>query len=92
MTEKCAKVCKRAMAEWIVERPGNGTYPLADYKKVDFKGAKADGTPTGSGGISAFPDVFQLTMIHAAKTLSTPSNLGSRDGGKAFHCTWHAAE
>ena len=59
MTEKCAKVCKRAMAEWIVERPGNGTYPLADYKKVDFKGAKADGTPTGSGGISAFPDVFQ---------------------------------
>jgi len=92
VTKQCAKVCQRSMAEWIVERPGSGTYPLADYTKVEFKGAKADGTPGGSGGISAFPDILEVTMLHAGKKLSAPSNLDSRDGGKAFHCTWLAAQ
>jgi Peptidase A4 family len=29
-------VCKRGTAEWIVERPGGGAYPLADYSTVEF--------------------------------------------------------
>jgi Peptidase A4 family len=92
VTEQCAKVCQRSIAEWIVERPGNGTYPLANYSKVEFKAAKADGVPGGSGGISAFPDILQVTMQHAGKKLSTPSNLGSHDGGKAFDCIWLASQ
>ena len=92
VTEQCAKVCQRSIAEWIVERPGSGTYPLANYSKVEFNGAKAEGTPGGSGGISAFPDVLRVTMLHAGKKLSTPSNLGSHGGGKAFHCTWLASQ
>ena len=92
MTEKCAKVCRRSMAEWIVERPGNGTYPLADYKRFEFKGAAGTGTPGGSGGISTFPNVIRIDMVHSGTTLSTPSRLRSADGGKSFHCTWRAAQ
>jgi len=29
-------VCQCATAEWIVERPGSGTYPLADYGEMAF--------------------------------------------------------
>lgn len=92
VTKHCAKTCQRSMAEWIVERPGSGTYPLANYSKVDFTGARADGAPGGNGGIAAFPDILQVTMVHADKTLSVSSSLSSRDVGTTFHCTWRATE
>ncbi|MGP6159402.1 MAG: G1 family glutamic endopeptidase [Vulcanimicrobiaceae bacterium] len=87
----CTTVCQRSMAEWIVERPGSGKYPLADYGTITFRDAKAAGTGPPQG-ISAFPDVIRISMVHAGTTLSTASRIAAGTGGTIFRCKWHAGE
>jgi hypothetical protein len=91
VTKPCTVVCARSMAEWIVERPGSGTYPLARYGKFDFTGATAKAVAPGArGGISMFPQTLRLTMENKGTVLSRPGRLTS--GGTAFRCHWRAAE
>jgi len=89
-TKTCTVVCLRNTAEWIVERPGSGKYPLAKYVTVGFKGATLAAHGPGKG-IAAFPHV-RLFMVHAGTTLSTPSRLAQDGSETSFHCTWRAAE
>jgi len=90
-TEACSDkvVCKRATAEWIVERPGGGKYPLADYGMVEF----SDLLLTISGKHVAN---YEIDMIQSGTTLSTcsPESSGGdfHTEAKAFNCKWLAAD
>jgi hypothetical protein len=94
-------VCKNATAEWIVERPGGGAYPLADYGIVEFSNIVA--TSSGSNVVRS-----EIDMVHAGVTLSTcrpVSPVLPQPGppltafvqplvtfSLAFTCNWLAAE
>jgi len=91
VTKTCTVVCARSMAEWIVERPGSGKYPLARYGTIGFTGAAAKAVaPVARGGISKFPATVRLTMEYKGTVLSVPGRLKS--DGTAFRCHWRAAE
>jgi Peptidase A4 family len=49
-------ICKRGTAEWIVERPGGGTYPLADYGSVFFD-------KVGATSVGAYPQEEVISMV-----------------------------
>lgn len=82
--------CKRATAEWIVERPGKEPKPpLADYGKVQF----TDLGVTSSGGDFILAD---SAMVQSGTTLSTcqlitPPPLPPTKGQVTIDCTWAAA-
>jgi hypothetical protein len=89
-------VCKRGTAEWIVERPGGGAYPLADYSTVEFANVAElhSGPP---------PARSEINMVNAPTTLSVcePAGLGQPTPefstpfwnlSDAFICKWQAAE
>lgn len=97
-TKSCTAVCQRTTAEWIVERPGGGKYPLANYAEMKFTDVLAGTAGRGLGQ----PDsgLIQVTMEHRGTTLSTcllgpssrvpPSVVPYRRND--ITCTWHAAE
>jgi Peptidase A4 family len=97
-TQSCSAtvVCKRGTAEWIVERPGGGKYPLADFGKIKFSSISF----ASSGGSS---EASNIEMVHADTILSIcspdfllvthPGDFGS--GIRvvtAIACNWVAAE
>jgi hypothetical protein len=61
-------VCKRGTAEWIVERPGSGAYPLADYGSVFFD-------KVGATSVGDYPQEEVISMLpkDTKQTLSTCS-------------------
>lgn len=81
--------CKRGTAEWIVERPGSGKYPLANYGRVQF----ADLRFTSSSEDFLLAD---SEMVQSGTTLSTcqlvvPPTLLPAQGHDTIDCTWVAA-
>jgi hypothetical protein len=90
-------VCKRGTAEWIVERPASGTYPLADFGAMEF--ANLDVRTSGPT-----PTVSVVNMAKAGKVLSVcraaPPERSARadssrpiaDLANAINCEWRAAE
>jgi hypothetical protein len=90
-------VCKRGTAEWIVERPASGAYPLADFWTVEF--ANLDVRTSGPT-----PTVSVVNMAEAGKVLSvcraapparsarTDSSHPIADLANAISCEWRAAE
>jgi len=97
-TQSCSAtvVCKRGTAEWIVERPGGGKYPLADFGAVRFSSISfAD-----SGGSV---EESEIEMVHTKTVLSicSPDFLPVTHHGEsgsgihvvtAVDCKWLAAE
>jgi hypothetical protein len=63
-------VCKRGTAEWIVERPGSGSFPLADYGTVEFVNA----LETHSGPT---PARVEINMVDVSTTLSACGLIAS---------------
>jgi hypothetical protein len=63
-------VCNRATAEWIVERPGGGKYPLADFGTVKFANI---GVKASSGDVTG----AEIDMVEKSTdaTLSTCENV-----------------
>lgn len=98
-TQACAAnvVCKRGTAEWIVERPGSGKYPLASYGTAEL-------TNLGVTSSGAAPTHSVINMAQSGTTLSTCStvpptgNTGSNsshpivDLASAITCKWVAAK
>jgi Peptidase A4 family len=88
-------VCKRGTVEWIVERPGDGAYPLADYSTVEF--ANVEELHSGPRPVRS-----EINMVNAPTTLSVcePAALGQQaefstpfwNLTDAFNCRWQAAE
>lgn len=87
-----AKICKRNQAEIIVERPGGGAYPLADYGEIKFHDTK---------GSSHAHRVVQYVMEHAGTVLSRcrakdfrprVNPLRFPEGLDSITCDWKAAE
>jgi hypothetical protein len=78
--QHCAaeSVCERASAEWIVERPGSGAYPLADYDKVVLN-------PLVYVKAGAISQRLVVNMEHSGKVLSS-----CRVNGR-LTCQWVAA-
>jgi hypothetical protein len=91
-TQKCAQTpCQRATAEWIIERPGEGTYPLADYQEMTFTGINATEAPPPTQGIS----IIQYNMIHTGNTLSVcslPANSSATKPPANIDCKWSGAQ
>jgi hypothetical protein len=96
-TCSAAVVCKRGTAEWIVERPGGGKYPLAAYGTVEFSNI---GTTPGQNVLTNENVVRSyIDMVHAGTTLSTcrsappavpqPAVVTLTE---AFTCSWLAAQ
>jgi hypothetical protein len=89
-------VCKRGTAEWVVERPGGGKYPLADYGTVDFSGTRF---MNSSGDLvpSTMEMVYSKTIL---STCSPKFQLFTDHGGSGsgihvvngLDCQWMAAE
>jgi hypothetical protein len=84
--------CRRATAEWIVEAPASGNYPLANYGTMQFTGRSV----VNAG---AAPKIFSIAMVRNAVTLSTcalqpenPPNPIIANPPDLIICTWLAAE
>ena len=78
-------ICYRGSAEWIVERPGGGAYPLADYTEAGFTNlAEQSSGPTPTG--------FIVNMVNKSTgdTLSSCSLIVVYK--TALACKWLAAE
>ena len=86
--QPCNAVCNHNSAEWIVEDPGVGKYPFANYSTLTFTGATA-GTANITGGISAFHDV-DIEMERQGVQMSVPTDLAAGSEGTMFTVTWHA--
>jgi hypothetical protein len=73
-TQACSAnvVCKRGTAEWIVERPGSGKYPLASYGTVEF-------TNLGEANSGAAPMHSLVDMAQSGTTLSTCATVLPKD-------------
>jgi hypothetical protein len=98
-TQACgaSAVCKRATAEWIVERPGGGKYPLAAYGTVEF-------TNLGVTSSGPSPTHSEVNMDQSGTTLSTCSAVAPAGGpgsdpshpivdlASALTCKWVAAQ
>lgn len=94
-TEFCgtAYPCKRATAEWIVERPGG--QPLADYGKVEFSNTRAvSSTPPGRDSIEMVHANTALSLCEPVRSakLSAPSVVTAATASGSFICHWMAAE
>jgi hypothetical protein len=74
-------VCWRGTAEWIVERPGGGKYPLADFGTVAF----SDIDWRNSGPWPTFNDI-EMVEKSTKTILSTCEPSVS-----SYNCTWVAA-
>jgi hypothetical protein len=77
--------CNRSSAEWIVERPGGGTYPLADYLVARFydpADALAGQAPTAFA-VDMFDKSTKTTLSHCAPPTAPESDIV---------CKWRAAE
>jgi hypothetical protein len=88
--------CKHATAEWIIERPGGGAYPLANYGKMS-----AIVTVSTASGVQFAPTPrFRYTMEHRNTALSTCGLLAIRvlptppipSSPLRPYCVWHAAQ
>jgi hypothetical protein len=90
VTKGCTGVCKRATAEWIVERNGSGKYPLANYSAVTFTGATASAGGE-QGDISTYRNT-NVTMAVKGTPLSIASALVPGSSGSEFTTTWLAAQ
>jgi hypothetical protein len=86
-TQTCdsAVICYRGTAEWIIERPGSGKYPLADYGKAGFTNLAAQ-----SSGPN--PTTIEMDMVDKSDntTLSTCELVTIFQTFIA--CTWLAAQ
>jgi len=94
--QACNGGCPRSNVNWIVEAPGGGKYPLADFGSLKLKYAKARGDEdTDAHGPSGHSLSYSgFTMVRKGVTLATCDGLSSDDGGdgKSFACTWVAAQ
>jgi hypothetical protein len=74
-------VCWRGTAEWIVERPGGGKYPLADFGTVAF----GDIDWKSSGPLPTFVDI-EMVEKSTNTVLST-----CKPSVSSYNCMWVAA-
>jgi hypothetical protein len=72
VTEECGakETCQRGTAEWIVERNGGSTYPLADYDTVTFTNIVAE-----TAGQIVASDL--ITMVGTTGTTLSSCSLSS---------------
>jgi hypothetical protein len=72
VTEECGAkaTCQRGTAEWIVERNGGSTYPLANYDTVTFSNIMAE-----TAGPIAASDL--ITMVGTTGTTLSSCSLNS---------------
>ena len=91
VTKPCSGAnCPRSVAEWIVERPGSGTYPLADYGSATFKDLKVKGEHgTEEHKLKYTPYVMESA---SGRTLSSCGSMDKDDHEKSFTCSFKAAE
>jgi hypothetical protein len=87
-TQTCdsSVTCYRATAEWIVERPGGGKYPLADFGTATFTNL--------AWSASSSQSVTGVTMDMVEKSTNTPlSNCTASNLFRNFDvtCKWQAA-
>jgi Peptidase A4 family len=89
-TQKCASdlTCPRSSAEWIVEDPGGGVGPLAEYTPVEFTSASATNTAGKDGPIS--DTLWQNSAIEMTKS---PRGIRAKvsklqSNGTQFIDTW----
>ena len=87
--QPCTSVCARNNAEWIVERPGGGRYPLADFTAFGFAGATA-GADDGTATISGYPHKTIEGRLNGV-VLDSPEPLAAGSSGTAFTVHWAAA-
>ena len=87
--QPCNGACPLASVDWIVEAPGGGKYPLANFGSLKLKHAEGQGEPE-AGGL----DYSGFTMIRKNVTLADCGALHSDDDGrgKSFTCTFRAAQ
>lgn len=94
--QACNGGCPRSTAEWIVERPGSGAYPLAQFAKATFKHAKArgDGDADRDERSGSGLTYTRNVMVVKGVTLADCDALRAEDDGdgKTFSCTWDAAQ
>jgi hypothetical protein len=93
-------ICKRGSAEWIVERPGGVTYPLADYGKVEFSKVEwiVEPSKIEAKGSDRALELIEAEMFNkdTSHTLSKCSGFWDREHREPdpihFDCKWRAAE
>jgi hypothetical protein len=92
--QPCSANCPRSSADWIVERPGSGRYPLADYGSAKFTHAKARGDHDADGDETSRRRLTYTNnvMVRLGHTLSDCDDIRSDGDGKSFICTWRAAK
>jgi peptidase A4-like protein len=88
-----ATTCKDTSAEFIAERPTNGStgqlFPLVNFGTWNAASAAVT-AGTKAGTISSFPD-DEITMVNSSgKVLAQPGPLNA--SGNAFKVTWKAAK
>ncbi len=94
--QPCDATCPRSSADWIVERPGSGKFPLADFGSMKFKNAKARGEHDADADEASGHglDYSRNVMVRLGHDLADCDDLRSDDGGdgKSFSCKWDAAQ
>jgi hypothetical protein len=90
--QPCHGGCPRANTNWIVEAPGGGKYPLANFGTFKLKHAEGRGDHDGSAGPDL--DYSGFTMMRKSVTMATCDKLKPDDDGRgrSFTCTWEAAQ
>jgi hypothetical protein len=85
--QPCNGACPLTSVDWIVEAPGGGKYPLADFGSLKLTHAEA-------GAADAGLDYSGFTMVRKGVTMATCDDLRSDDDGhgKSFTCTFRAAQ
>jgi Peptidase A4 family len=81
-----AVICYRGTAEWIIERPGSGKYPLADYGKAGFSKLAVQ-----SAGPS--PTTIEMDMVDKSNNNTLLSTCNLVTISQTFiACSWVAAQ
>jgi hypothetical protein len=83
--QPCTTDCVRDKAEWIVERPGEGKYGLANFKKVTFDSVEEHRDQDQHGDQ---PDFHSITLQANGTTLAHPGDLHDDGGKRHFDVIW----
>jgi hypothetical protein len=89
--------CKRGTAEWIVEQPASGKYPLAAFGTVEFANLEAKSSgPTPTASVTKMAKAGKVLSVCSAASPSGNARVDSSDPivdlPKAINCKWLAAE
>jgi len=90
--QPCNGGCPRTNTNWIVEAPGGGKYPLANFGTLKLK--HAEGRGDHDHGSDPGLDYSGFTMMRKNVTMATCDELKPDDDGhgQSFTCTWVAAQ